>query len=286
MAYSYKFHADHVGTLLRPPGLEDDEAIAAAIRMQREAGLDLFTDGGFRRRDFWSVYADAFSGFTPRAGEYVVSARVEQQRRMTEGEAEFLRSVTARGHLKVTLPAPGYVAERCWRPGGYESPAELGLELAGSVRAEIEALFAGGVIYVQLDNPGYTGFLNSGTPDEAFERMLAADTVAVAGVARPDGASIGLHVCRGSSSSDWLGRDGESLIAARLLGSLPVDRFLLEYDDWRTGSLAPLRSATSRTARWWCWAWSARTLPNSRTSMKSWPGWTRPPASSTSTTYP
>lgn len=240
MAYSYKFHADHVGTLLRSPGLEDDEAITAAIRMQREAGLDLFTDGGFRRRDFWSVYTDAFSGFTQQAGEYVVSAPVEQHRRMTEGEAEFLRSAT-KGHLKVTLPAPGYVAERCWRPGAYASPAELGLELAGSVRSEIEALFAAGVIYVQLDNPGYTEFLNSGATDEAFERMLAADTAAVAGVAHPDGASIGLHICRGSSSSDWLGPGGESLIASRLLGSLPVDRFLLEYDDWRTGSLAPLR---------------------------------------------
>lgn len=240
MAYSYKFHADHVGTLIRPPAVGDDEAITAAVRTQRVAGLDLFTDGGFRRRDFLSVYADAFAGFKSSADGYVVSGPLEQHRRMTEDEAGFLRSVT-KGHLKITLPAPGYVAQRCWRPSHYASPAELGLELAASVRAEIEALFAVGVIYVQLDNPGYTGSLNSGTTDAAFERMLAADTAAVDGVVRPDGASIGLHICRGPASSDWLGPDGEPGTASRLLGSLPVDRFLLEYDDWRTGNLAPLR---------------------------------------------
>ncbi len=270
MAYSYKFHGDHVGGLLRPPALLDaqrqaaagtigaaelrdaqNEAIAAAVKTQKEAGLDLFTDGEFRRRDFWSCVVDAFDGFTP--GETpAVTGRLRQLRRMTEGDAAFLRTVTS-GHLKVTLVAPGYVAERCWRDGvtdlAYPSREELGAQLAAWTRAEIEALFAEGVMYVQLDNPGYTGFLNSGAHAGgngreragAFERMLAADTAAVAGVQRPDGASVGIHLCGGDDPSRWLTDGGDAAVAERLLGSLPVDRFLVEYDDWRAGSFAPLR---------------------------------------------
>ncbi len=271
MAYSYKFHGDHVGGLLRPPALLDaqrqaaagtigsaelrhaqNEAIAAAVKTQKEAGLDLFTDGEFRRRDFWSCVVDAFDGFTPGQTP-AVTGRLRQLRRMTEGDAAFLRTVT-RGHLKVTLVAPGFVAERCWRDGvtdlAYRSREELGAQLAAWTRAEIEALFAEGVMYVQLDNPGYTGFLNSGAHAAgngreragAFERMLAADTAAVAGVKRPDGASVGIHLCGGDDPGRWLtDGGGDAAVAERLLGSLPVDRFLVEYDDWRAGSFAPLR---------------------------------------------
>ena len=148
--------------------------------------------------------------------------------------------------------APGFVAENCWRDGVtdrvYESRSELGAELAARMRSEIEALFAQGVTYVQLDNPGYSRFLhshawsaNAGQQKEAFERMLAADTAAVDGVPRPAGASIGLHVCRGNHSSRWLAEGSYAPIAERLFGSLPVDRFLLEFDDERSGGFEPLR---------------------------------------------
>ena len=70
--------------------------------------------------------------------------------------------------------------------------------------------------------------------------MLAADAAAVEGVQRPEGASIGMHVCRGNNSSRWLAEGGYDPIAERLFGSLPVDRFLLEFDDDRA-AIEPLR---------------------------------------------
>jgi 5-methyltetrahydropteroyltriglutamate--homocysteine methyltransferase len=73
-----KFRADHVGSLLRPPVLLDaraayaegrvdhaslqhieDQAVLAAIEMQRAAGIDLFTDGEYRRSTFRSGFAEA-----------------------------------------------------------------------------------------------------------------------------------------------------------------------------------------------------------------------------------
>ena len=71
--------------------------------------------------------------------------------------------------------------------------------------------------------------------------MLAADAAAVEGVQRPEGASVGMHVCRGNNSSRWLAEGGYDPIAERLFGSLPVDRFLLEFDDDRACGFEPLR---------------------------------------------
>ncbi|HVP75015.1 MAG TPA: cobalamin-independent methionine synthase II family protein [Gaiellaceae bacterium] len=285
MAFSYKFHADHVGSLLRPPALlearrrleagmidpeelraVEDEAIAAAVKMQREAGFDIYTDGEFRRTDFRSVFADAFDGIEshfvemPWRGptgtvtlpslQYTITGRLQQRRRMTEGDVAYLRSLT-RKHIKVTLLAPGFVAERFWQDGVtdqvYESREELGAEIAAATRNEIEALFAEGVIYVQLDNPGYSAFLGShartnghGGDPASLERMLAVDAAAVDGVERTEAGSIALHVCRGNQASLWLAEGGYEAVAEKLF-NLPVDRFLLEYDDDRAGSMEPLR---------------------------------------------
>ncbi len=293
MAETYRFHADHVGSLLRPPALlearrraeagmigpdelsaAENEAISAAVRMQKKAGLEIFTDGEFRRRDFRSGVVDAFDGFTAEEAEmpwrgpggtvtlpgvqYIVTERLTPGGRTADRDVAFLRTLT-RGHLKMTLIAPGFVAENCWRDGVtdrvYDSREELGAELAAWTRSRIEALFGQGVIYVQLDNPGYSRFLRSharsgdGSQKShdtgAFERMLAADTAAVAGLRRPAGASIGMHVCRGNNSSRWLAEGSYAPIAERLFGSLPVDRFLLEFDDERAGGFEPLRYVPS-----------------------------------------
>jgi 5-methyltetrahydropteroyltriglutamate--homocysteine methyltransferase len=284
MADTYKFHADHVGSLLRPQALlearrrveagmiepeelheVENEAIAAAVKMQKQAGFTLFTDGEFRRQDFRCGTVDAFDGFSTQdvempwhgpggtvtllSTQITVTDRLEQRRRITEGEVEYMRTLT-RGHLKFTLIAPGFIAERCWKDGVtdqvYESHEELGAELAAATKAEIEALFAEGVMYVQLDNPGYAAFLDSHVRSGnghggSFERMAAIDAAAVDGIERPNGAVIGLHVCRGNNSSLWLAEGGYEPIAEHLFGTVPVDRFLLEFDDERAGGLEPLR---------------------------------------------
>ena len=115
-------------------------------------------------------------------------------------------------------------------------------------RAEIEALIAEGVSYVQLDNPGYGKYLGSHAPERAggpgaqaaFELMVDTDRAAVQGVQRPEGVTVGLHVCRGNQSSMWLGEGDYQPIAERLFTTVPVNRFLLEYDDDRAGGFEPL----------------------------------------------
>jgi 5-methyltetrahydropteroyltriglutamate--homocysteine methyltransferase len=288
MANSSKFRADHIGSLLRPQALlearrrvdagmiepeelreVENEAIAAAVKLQQDAAIDIITDGEFRRLDFRAGFADAFEGISMRmiempwrtpdgeeihpSRQFVIDGRLKQKKRITEGDAAFLRTLT-KSALKVTLISPGFLANRFWQDGitdqVYESRDELTQEVVAATRAEIEALFDEGVSYVQLDNPGYAAFLDATSrdrmrtagadPDAAFERMASADAAAVEGIERPKGASIGIHICRGNHSSHWLAEGDYEPIAERLF-SLPVDRLLLEYDDERSGGFAPLR---------------------------------------------
>jgi 5-methyltetrahydropteroyltriglutamate--homocysteine methyltransferase len=98
---------------------------------------------------------------------------------------------------------------------------------------------------VQLDNPGYRRFVGShGSADnsaDGFGLMVDTNAAAVAGVTRPAGVTIGLHVCRGNQASTWMGEGDYDPIAERLFSSVAVDRFLLEYDDERAGGFGPLR---------------------------------------------
>jgi Methionine synthase II (cobalamin-independent) len=82
-------HADHVGSLLRPPELLkarndaalgriscaefkaiEDRAVASAIKLQEAVGLPVVTDGELRRMSFQSQFAEAVEGL----GEWDINA--------------------------------------------------------------------------------------------------------------------------------------------------------------------------------------------------------------------
>src|SRR5581483_4087064 len=77
-------------------------------------------------------------------------------------------------------------------------------------------------------------------PDAALEEAIRADNACLAGVRRP-GVTLAIHLCRGNNRSHWYAEGGYDPIAERLFGTLDVDRFLLEYDDERSGTFEPLR---------------------------------------------
>ena len=277
------FRADHVGSLLRPASLlearrrreagtlgaenlraVEDEALAAAVKGQQEAGVDVVTDGEFRRRDFRTGFVEAVDGLQMRSWDmpwhasdgvtrlrshtWVVTGRLRQRERLAAGEAAYVRGLTS-APVKVTLIAPGFLADRFWQDGvteqAYSSREELAAEVAAITRAEIEALIAEGVRYVQLDNPGYGRFVGGHGSSDGFGLMVDTDAAAVAGLARPAGVTIGLHVCRGNQASMWMSEGDYAPIAERLFGTVQVDRFLLEYDDERAGGFGPLRYVPS-----------------------------------------
>src|SRR4051795_4270456 len=139
-------HADHVGSLLRPPELLDarralaaneldapafkaieDRAVLGAVRLQEEAGLPVVTDGEFRRESFQSELVAAVDGFegvtidawlwgawhSDELGDKTVErppgmAVVEKLRKRRSVAADELTALPAHTDrtAKVTLPSP------------------------------------------------------------------------------------------------------------------------------------------------------------------------------------
>lgn len=281
---------EHIGSLLRPGPLlaarekfadgqldaaelrsVEDNAITSALRAQEAAGIDVVTDGEFRRTEFRGGIAAAVSGLveevydsTWHSGEGDVQARSRRWRvvaplaevaPLAGDEADFLAD-NASGPYKITVPAPSFMALRSFVPGAtvYPSVAELTAAFARVIRDGALRLIERGVPYLQLDNPGYAAFLDQGSrarlaasgrdPDEAFHEMLTADRVLLEEINAGRGdrrATVGLHVCRGNNGSYWLNEGSYDAIAEELFATLPVDRFLLEFDDDRSGGFEVLR---------------------------------------------
>ena len=280
--------AEHVGSLLRTTELlraredykhgsisqeqlraKEDSAILHALDRQRQIGLDVFTDGEFRRDNWAGAMADAVEGFVssgstitwrgPGGGaetstvHWVVGGRLEPQHRLAGTESAFLRR-HAHGAYKVTLPAPSNFYMAGWKPGvtdaAYADRAEMTQDVARILHTEVQALVDEGVRYIQLDAPYYCVLLeDSGRdrlraggvdPDQALLAMIADDNAVFDGLAR-DSLTLALHICRGNSRSRWLTEGGYDSVAETLFSSLIVNKLLLEYDSPRAGSFAPLR---------------------------------------------
>lgn len=281
------YRADQVGSLLRPPALlearaahaagrlpaealreAEDRAILDALARQRAAGIDVLTDGEYRRGAFLTDLHDAVEGFVservvlewhgPGGGAEgsvapVVGGRLRPRRLLTRHEADFL-AAHAGAPYKIAVPMPSQLAAVGYKPGvtdrAYPTRAELLADFTALIRREVEALIAAGVPYVQMDAPFYTYYADPAMrdrlravgldPDQAFEDAVAADTACLAGLDRP-GTLLATHLCRGNSRSRWIAEGGYDQIAEKLFSTLPVDAYLLEYDSPRAGDFAPLR---------------------------------------------
>ena len=284
------YRADHVGSLLRPPevlaastayeqgslrleelGQIEDAAIVDALELQREAGVDVFTDGEYRRSSFLSGPAQWLEGFAPPTESFmlewhgpgagmlptrvqVVAGKLTSRERFTAHETAYMKEHSP-GPIKVTMPSPSMLGDGAFKEGitdpFYESSSEVLQDLARIVNNEIRALVEEGIPYIQLDAPTYAhSFLGERRRQElqsqgidiesALEEFLAADNACLTGVKR-EGVTVAVHLCRGNHRSRWKSEGGYDPIAEKLFGSLQVDRYLLEYDTPRSGSFEPLR---------------------------------------------
>ena len=278
------FRADQVGSLLRPQPLLDvrarhpgggaavreaeDAAIVDVLARQRELGIDVVVDGEFRRAAWQTDMADAVEGFVPdrvamvwhgdedvveESSAKVVGGRLRQVRRLTEHESAFLHE-QARTPFKLTVPSPSVFMIMSFKPGltdrYYPTRDDLLAALGDIVRAEVEALVAEAVPYVQLDAPQYSYYFDERLreklrsdgvdPDHALTAAIAADNRCLDGVAGTN-VVTGLHICRGNRRSMRFAEGGYEPIAEELFGTCAADRLLLEFDTDAAGGFEPLR---------------------------------------------
>jgi 5-methyltetrahydropteroyltriglutamate--homocysteine methyltransferase len=182
------FRADHIGSLLRPRKLRDafraraegrideralraaqDEAIREVVQLQEDCGLQVVTDGEFRRISYWEKFVRLTRGLVVRDAVFkfhdehghgsdftapYVTGKVGRAEPITLDEYRFVAPLT-RATPKVTMPAPSTMHFYRFTQYGdsriYASAREFFAYLGKVYQAEIADLAQAGCRYVQLD---------------------------------------------------------------------------------------------------------------------------------------
>ena len=188
----------------------------------------------------------------------VVASKLRRLRRLTGHELSFLKKHSP-GQIKITLPSPTQFPAISFKRGVtdrvYRDHSALLWEIVEIMKAEMAQLVEDGVNYIQIDAPRYTYYIDPKwrdwirkemqlEPNDLLEESIAADNACLEAARRP-GVTLALHLCRGNNRSHWYAEGGYDAIADKLFGGIKVDRFLLEYDDERSGTFAPLRFVPS-----------------------------------------
>ena len=285
------YRADQVGSLLRPKPLIDarlahdagevsdealkaveDQSILKVLELQRATGIQVFSDGEFRRTTWGDGFLERLKGLGDDPTKAVQGARwqgstgelatktlpakkmvvdkVSVAEPFTTREVEFLKA-QAGAAFKITLPSPTMFL-RLFVPGAsdraYKDADELAEDFVAIYLDEVEWLLRMGVPYIQLDSLRYINIITDAQKADAdkaeiarrLQRNIEIDN-RILSKAKAPGVTRGMHICRGNHRSAWFGEGSYESVAEALFGQAEADRFLLEYDDERSGGFEPLR---------------------------------------------
>lgn len=248
-----------------------DDMVVFAIRLQEQAGLDVVSDGEWRRTHYIGEFLKRVGGFErcrryQHQGETKLTDVIVRQMQAGEpvfaDDARFLAAHTDR-HTKFALPSPFLIGIRYWHEDhsrdAYPTRQHFLDHLAGILAHEARALVDAGIDIVQIDDPALTYFcdrqLTSGgvTHDERLRREWNIDKElpeAVAAINRVvEGlrAEIHLHCCHSvyKRRSDVTG-DYKPLLP--YLKEAKIDRVNLEFAYSGTGRIDDLSSIPENLA--------------------------------------
>lgn len=248
---------------------EEDAAIRTVVQRQIDCGLDVVTDGEFRRWMFMNSFYDAVRGvrtgktvrFRNDRGEeaelnvHEVVDRLRVVDSPAAREAAFMSEAAGGFPFKVTFPAASIFTHPLTTVSepdgsGYDSleafvdhaiEIERGL-VADAVEAGARSVQFDFPLYPYLVDPVWIArFAEAGHDvDALIDRALAADLAVLEGI--PEDVAVGLHICRGNFRSSWICEGSLEPVAERVFGGLPYDTFLVEWDDLgRDGGFEPVQ---------------------------------------------
>lgn len=278
------FRADHVGSLLRPKAIADarkagitgdalreieDREIPAMIKMQEEVGLKVVTDGEARRA-FWHFdYMGMLNGLDleqrdPDAGIAFHGVKTAPTVSTITKKLEFPANHPMLEHFKfvkehtgvcpkISIPGPSAAHFRTAPEDifveEYKDPEAFTAALAECWKKAVEAFYAAGCRYLQLDDIffAYLGdpkhraiWAERGQdPDWLIDRYAWMLNEAIKD--RPSDMTIGMHMCRGNFKSTHAAEGSYDAAADAIFNKADVDVYFMEYDTDRAGGLEPLR---------------------------------------------
>ncbi len=247
-----------------------DKAIAFAIGLQEAAGIDIISDGEWRRIGYFEVFAQMIDGF--RQAEYRTQAvapeilpdtglsapqqwtlkefkqalvvdKIAYSRPIAAQGASFLRRNTQK-ETKVALPSPHMISGRLWHPEfsgeAYATHRDFIDAAIPILRQEVLALRDAGVDVVQFDDPWLCFFVDPEhrarfhDPDAEIEQVIDDLNRVVAGI---DGIKTALHVCRGNRARTvYANGDYEPIMPFLLEAN--VDQLAMEFAVSQAGDVA------------------------------------------------
>jgi 5-methyltetrahydropteroyltriglutamate--homocysteine methyltransferase len=244
----------------------EDRAVNEAIALQEQAGLAVVSDGEMRRYAFFGHLIEALDGFDKLGGwaipfrneqgeqlvfkRPVVVERLRWRRSMCAEEFVYLRSRASRPAKSTLISAQQaaayYDPEKSG--GAYPTRDAYLADVVDFTRREVEELIRLGCTYIQIDAPQYAALLDptiregyrqrGSDPDRLIDTCIEMDNAVIGD---HPGITFGLHICRGNNQSMFYAEGGYEPIAERVFRRTRFHRFLLEYDDERSGSFEPLR---------------------------------------------
>ena len=243
----------------------EDRAVDEAVAAQVAAGIDVITDGEQRRYAFFGHLVDAMAGFDKfggwaipfrdEKGEQLVFKRpvvVEKLRPLRSMAAEdfvYLRAKTDHP-VKVTMisaqqAAAYYDPEKS--KGAYPTRDAYLDDIVRYSRREVDELARLGCTYIQVDAPQYAALLDpelregyrkrGSDPEKLIDTCIEMDNAIIEG---HPGVTFAMHICRGNNQSKFYA-SGDYEPIARIFERTKFNRFLLEYDDERSGGFEPLK---------------------------------------------
>ena len=243
----------------------EDRAVNECIDLQIDAGLEVITDGEMRRYAFYGHLIDAVEGFDKFGGwaipfrddkgeqlvlpRPVVVSRLKRKRPLCAEEFTYLRARTNHFAKTTMISAQQAAAyyDRAKSAAAYPTVEAYLADLVDILRDEVAELIRLGCTYIQIDSPQYTALLDpqlregyrqrGSDPDRLLDLSIEMDNAVIGD---HPGVTFGLHLCRGNNQSKFYAA-GDFGPIARVFRTTKFNRFLLEYDDERSGGFEPLR---------------------------------------------
>ena len=280
------FRADQVGSFLRSAPLKEarakreagqisadqlkaveDTEIEKLIKKQEEVGMQLTTDGEFRRSWWHFDFLDLLDGvesYEPSQGIQFTGVQTRARGVKVSGKLGFPASHPFVSHFKflkdhtrvvpkMTIPAPSVLHFRGGRKNiskdVYPSLDTFFADLAQTYKDAVAAFYKAGCRYLQFDDTVWAYLCSQKELDLARQRgddperlqEIYAEVINAAIKDRPSDMVVTTHVCRGNFRSTWISEGGYEPVAQMLFGKVKYDGFFLEYDTERAGGFEPLR---------------------------------------------
>ena len=255
------FHADHIGSLLRPASVFEAQekankgeitqsqllevqhaAIADIVKKQLSNDVRAICSGEFDRKYYFSGFFENLKGFRAiddvpwditrlnappikalqKAGKkypmaVVCDSKISYETSPYLESWKFLRSCVPKdqwSECKFTMPpAPSFHLRlgpgQCYSKEAYANDSAFFADVAKCYQQEFKTLYDEGLRNVQIDDPTLAYFCSEDMikglkedgedPEKLFDVYLKAHNDCLVG--RPEGLHVGLHICRGKSSS-------------------------------------------------------------------------------------